>query len=82
MKLRNSVTLLLCVAVAGCAGFYAFVDKMTQPAPWPYDKIPVYPRQVLDIPKRELDNYKCVVGVLYCETAVGSEFECECVDVQ
>lgn len=56
------------------------MEKMSEPPTWPHDKIPVYPRQVLDIPRRELDNYKCVVGVLYCESPVGFEYQCECVD--
>lgn len=80
-RLRNYVTLLLCVAVAGCAGFYTFLDKMSGPPTWPHDKIPVYPRQVLDIPRRDLDKYKCVEGVLWCESSIGVEFQCECVDV-
>lgn len=81
-SLRNYVTLLLCVSVAGCAGLYHFLDKMSEPPTWPQDKIPVYPRQVLDIPRRELDKYRCVQGVLYCETPTGTDYQCECVDVQ
>ena len=80
-SLRHCIPLLLCVAVTGCSGFMNWLDEASKPAPWPYDKIPVYPRQVLDIPARELDNYKCVVGVLYCETTTRM-YECQCVSVE
>ena len=79
--MKHLVTLSLCLLVTGCAGVAGFMEKLSQPPTWPYDKIPVYPNQILDVPQRELVNYRCVKGMLYCDTRV-TQSTCYCVDQQ
>jgi hypothetical protein len=61
---------LLIAALSGCS---------TLTSSWPAGKIPIWPDQrgKFELPVRDLDNYRCVQGVLVCNVYKPSAY-CSC----
>jgi hypothetical protein len=64
----------ICVLyLAGCS---SFIERLAQPGT-PDPRPALGPGDRIEISRSELDNYRCAVGIMICESW-GSTWTCEC----